>query len=265
MAEDCPDCGSQLRERRPNFLRNIRRREIENRYHRFVCPACEQTFRKEEVVRRFDKSISIKQWMEGTEHMRNGTFITVEGIDGAGKTGVVEAIAEEFDAAVTAEPSEFWTGEQVRRALQEETPSFTDFFLFMADRHFHIEEKIKPKVAEGEVVVSDRFADSTRVYQPVQLSGHLKDPYSWIERTMEPWRFKPDVTIYLDVGVEVGLERCDEDEKYENAGMLEQVKENYERLLEQEPERFVIIDAEQSKEEVQHAAVDVVAEVITNE
>lgn len=194
--------------------------------------------------------------------MSEGVFITVEGIDGAGKTLAVEAIAEEFDAMVTNEPSELWTGKQVRRALQEETPAFTDFFLFMADRHYHIEEIIKPNVEQGEIVVSDRYSDSTRAYQPVQLQDHIDAPTLWIEKVMSPWSYVPDLTIYLDVSVETGLERCDQVEKYENREMLEQVKDNYETWIGRQgpKDRFVIIDAEQGKDEVRREVVDVVRE-----
>lgn len=65
MTEECPECGNALRERAPNFLRNIRRREIDDVYERFVCPACEQTFSHREVVDHRDENISMTKWMNG--------------------------------------------------------------------------------------------------------------------------------------------------------------------------------------------------------
>lgn len=184
----------------------------------------------------------------------DGTFITVEGIDGSGKTTIVNELIRELGAHRTQEPSEFWTGEQVRKALKEETNPFTDFFLFMADRHHHIEEFILPTLRRGDMVISDRFTDSTRAYQTYQLEEEFNEleqiPAShWIEQVMDPWNIEPDLTLYLDVSVETGLERCDEEEKYEQAKVLNTVRSNYE-IIAQSNDRVVRIDAEQEPKEV---------------
>ncbi|AGC34467.1 thymidylate kinase [Haloarcula virus HVTV-2] len=191
-----------------------------------------------------------------------GHFITVEGLDGAGKTLVVKAIKRKFDAETTCEPSEFWTGKQVRKALRSETPAFTDFFLFMADRHYHIEEFIKPKVENGQLVVSDRFSDSTLAYQPVQLQDELENPVEWMSDVMAPWKFMPDLTIYLDVSVDTALERADKEEKYEKRETLEQVKENYEYLINRDVDdpTYRVVDGEQSKKDVREEVLAIVEE-----
>jgi len=196
---------------------------------------------------------------------RNGTFIAVEGLDGAGKTTLVEALDEQFDIRETSEPSEFWTGEQLRKALRSEMPPFVDFFLFMADRHLHIDELIKPAVEDGEIVVSDRFADSTRVYQPEQLKGDVTNPGYWIESVMEPWNYPPDIVLYVQIGVDTALERADEEEKYEKREMLEAVKENYEALVAEQidedgrPE-YIVVDGEQPKSDMVRDAVNALEE-----
>lgn len=193
-----------------------------------------------------------------------GNFITVEGLDGAGKTLVVKAIKRKFDAETTCEPSEFWTGKQVRKALRNDTPAFTDFFLFMADRHYHIEEFIKPAVEQGRTVVSDRFTDSTFAYQPVQLQDELDDPVDWMGKVMAPWNIRPDLTIYLDISVDTALERADGEEKYEKREMLEQVKQNYEYLrdLSENEDRYITVDGEQSKAEVRREVLSEVDAVL---
>ena len=201
---------------------------------------------------------------------RNGTFIAIEGLDGAGKTTVIEALEEQLDITATSEPSEEWTGEQLRRALTSDTPTFTDFFLFMADRHFHIEELIKPEVEAGNVVVSDRFADSTRVYQPYQLGGQLKGPLQWIEQVMDPWNYPPDYVLYLDISVTTALERADEEEKYETREMLEAVKANYERVLDErrnngDRPHYLVLDGEQPKSDVVRDALQLLEEVLNDE
>lgn len=191
---------------------------------------------------------------------RNGTFISIEGLDGAGKTTLINALDEQFDVVTTSEPSEFWTGEQLRKALSSETPEFTDFFLFMADRHYHIESLIKPNIEAGKTVISDRFADSTRVYQPYQLGdSRLEFPAHWIESVMAPWNYPPDIVLYLRIDVDTALERADSDEKYENRDMLEQVKENYESLVCSQIEsdtgpEYIVLDGEKPKSDIVQTA-----------
>lgn len=195
----------------------------------------------------------------GTE----GTFVTVEGIDGAGKTTVVEAINEEYKKVVrTQEPSELWTGKQVRRAISNETDThpLTTFYLFMADRVHHIEEEIQPALDDGMLVVSDRYADSTLAYQPVALSDHLRYPQKYMEEVMEPWNFQPDITLYIDIPVETAIERVVGDEEYEKREFLEQVRENYEQLAQRYSDRFVRIDGTQTKEAVREDALEVLEE-----
>jgi len=184
-------------------------------------------------------------------------FITAEGLDGSGTTTLVKSLEEEYQTATTtAEPSTLWTGKQVRRCLTDESlDPLTDFYFFMGDRVNHIEETVRPLDEQGEIVISDRYADSTRVYQPVALdeSGHFDtqaEARRFIEETMRPWNYEPDVTVFLDISVDTALERADGEEKYENRKFLEKVRGNYLALVEKEPERFIVVDGEQSKEDV---------------
>lgn len=190
------------------------------------------------------------------------SFISVEGLDGSGKSTVIKAIEEEYPNAVTtAEPSELWTGRAVRRCLQDnDLHPLVDFYFFMGDRVNHIEETVRPFDEEGYLVISDRYADSTRAYQPVALgaSEHFEsstDAKIFIEETMRPWDYPPDQTIYIDISVDTALHRCDESEKYEKEAFLEQVQANYNELIEMEPERFIVIDGEQPKDVVAREAV----------
>jgi len=190
------------------------------------------------------------------------TFYSVEGLDGSGKTTVVNAIKEKYPNAVTtAEPSELWTGKQVRKCLSEDSVDpLTDFYFFMGDRVQHIEEEVRPADEAGKLVVSDRYADSTRAYQPVALgnSRHFDSQIAaklFIEETMAPWDYEPDLTIYIDISVDTAMGRCDEDEKYEQREFLTKVKQNYDALVDAERDRFVVIDGEQSKQEVARQAL----------
>lgn len=195
-------------------------------------------------------------------------FITVEGLDGAGGTTLVEAISEEYPNAVTtSEPSDLEYGQLIRRNLSQDTDPIIDFYLFMADRRDHIEQRIRPADEKGKLVVSDRYADSTRAYQPVSLAGDGK-PFdsSWraklfIEQTMAHWNYEPDLTLYIDISVDTALERASGDEKYEKRQFLERVKDNYDALADAN-ERIVRIDGENQKPMVEASALgklDVVA------
>lgn len=190
------------------------------------------------------------------------TFITCEGLDGSGKSTVVDAIEQRYPNAVTtAEPSELWTGEVVRRCLQDDDADpLADFYFFMGDRIQHIEEVVRPVADSGFLVVSDRYADSTRAYQPVALaeSNHFESQTTaklFIEQTMAPWNYEPDKTLYLDISVDTAIDRADGDEKYEKREFLEQVKENYDALVASESERFTVIDGEQPEEVVRREAL----------
>ncbi|AGM11404.1 thymidylate kinase [Halogranum tailed virus 1] len=188
--------------------------------------------------------------------MRNGLFVTLEGVDGAGTTTVAEGLENEYgDVMMTSEPSDLWTGKQVRKCLQSDsgTNPLTDFYFFMGDRVHHIENRVRPAVQEGQMVISDRYADSTRAYQSIALEeagiprGHVM-PY--IESVMGPFNYEPDLTLWLDVDVGTSFDRVDGDEKYEQeSGFQERVRENYEDLYERY-DRIVRIDANQSKEAV---------------
>ncbi|EGQ44326.1 MAG: thymidylate kinase [Candidatus Nanosalina sp. J07AB43] len=161
-------------------------------------------------------------------------------------------------AVVTEEPSDLSFGQQVRQRLsQHDSNPVIDFFLFMADRQHHINERIQPAMRDGKLVVSDRYADSTRAYQPVALTGDsIEKPFDseweakyFIEQCMEPWNLTPDLTLYLDIRVDTAIERISGEDTYENRTFLRQVKENYEALCDTH-ERIVRIDGEQPKDDV---------------
>lgn len=198
-------------------------------------------------------------------------FVSLEGLDGSGKSTVLDAITEKYPGAITtSEPSDLEYGKLVRRNLSDENSDpLVDFYLFMADRVDHINERVIDADQSGKLVVSDRYADSTRAYQPVALAGESDDkPFesSWqakmfIEQTFAYWNYEPDLTLYIDISVDTALRRAEGSEKYEKREFLEQVKANYDALADT-TDRIVRVDGEQSKEEVRWDAVskiDVVA------
>lgn len=179
-----------------------------------------------------------------------GKFITFEGIDGSGKTTIAELLYKkiEKDAVLTSEPTKTWLGDIVNKALENKMDAITVALLFMADRNEHV-KKIKKWIDGGKIVICDRYIDSTFAYQAVHLK--MKNAEKWIYKVHEPFLLKPDITFLLKISPEKAIERINKRKLilYEKTDFLEKVQKKYMEIAEKE-DRFVIIDAEKSKEEI---------------
>jgi dTMP kinase len=186
-----------------------------------------------------------------------GRFITVEGPDGSGKTLVAALVCDALAARgivarLTREPGGTAVGERVRAILLEHTPDDpplaprADALLFAAARAQHVAEVIDPAVARGELVLCARYADSTLAYQGYGLGLPL-DELRELQRFATGGRW-PDLTVLLDIPVEVGLARKQHDEqtRFEAAfdvAYHRRVRRGFLALAAAEPDRFVIVDA----------------------
>jgi dTMP kinase len=177
-------------------------------------------------------------------------LVTLEGLDGSGKTTVWERLREDdalpADAVFTREPTESWYGEAVRRSIEDgDADSLAELFLYTADHAAHLADTIRPALDDGRLVVSDRYSDSRYAYQGATLAGAewFEDPLHYVREVHEPWTRPPDLTVYLDVGPETAARRSGATNKFETAEYLADVRTNYERLIEADPERFVRVDA----------------------
>jgi dTMP kinase len=178
-------------------------------------------------------------------------LITLEGIDGSGKTTIWEALQDSYEATYTREPTDSWYGEAVARSIADsEADPLAELFLYTADHAAHLSQTVRPALDTGEVVISDRYSDSRYAYQGAALENRVKRPMEYIRGIHQPWTRPPDVTLYLDVDPETGAARSGATNKFEQAGYLAAVRANYEQLIEYEPERFVRIDATQPPEDV---------------
>ncbi len=179
-------------------------------------------------------------------------LVTLEGLDGSGKTTVHEAVGDDYpEAVLTREPTESWYGDAVYRSISEESAdSLAELFLYTADHADHLSRLVRPALAEGKLVVSDRYSDSRYAYQGATLADELDDPIGYIQSIHEPVTCEPDLTFYLDIDPETAAERSGKTNKFEQATYLETVQANYEQLIAAEPERFVRIDATQPPEAV---------------
>jgi dTMP kinase len=190
-------------------------------------------------------------------------LITLEGIDGSGKTTVWEALRGEYDYTFTREPTETWYGDAVRRSVEDDDADpLAEAFLYVADHAAHLSNTVRPALERGEVVLSDRYSDSRYAYQGVALDGHVTRPLEYLRGIHQPFTEKPDHTIYLDVDPETGAGRSGATNKFETAAFLREVRENYEFLAEREPTRFHHVDASQSPEAVLDEVEGLLAEFV---
>ena len=195
-------------------------------------------------------------------------LVTLEGIDGSGKTTVWEALrdARGDGYTFTREPTDSWYGDAVRRSIgEDDADPVAELFLYTADHADHLSRIVEPALDRGDVVISDRYSDSRYAYQGVALDGVVDRPMEYVRGIHKPWTRPPDVTLFFDVDPETGAARAGATNKFEQVEFLSRVRDNYEQLAEYEPERFVRIDATQSPEEVLADAEDVLDRVLAAE
>jgi dTMP kinase len=189
-------------------------------------------------------------------------LLTLEGLDGSGKTTAWRALRDRYPEAVfTREPTDSWYGDAVARSIaNDDADPVAELFLYTADHADHLSRVIRPALAEGSPVVSDRYSDSRIAYQAATLDdSHIDDPFSYVRSIHEPFSRSPDATLYLDVDPETAVDRSGGTNKFERVDYLRDVREGYERLLGNDPGRFVRIDATRPLETVRAdvtAAVD---------
>ncbi|MEH7469444.1 dTMP kinase, partial [Priestia megaterium] len=194
----------------------------------------------------------------------SGTFITFEGPEGAGKTTIIhmvqqKLIQEGYNIVLTREPGGIRIAEQIREIIlnpsNTEMDARTEALLYAAARRQHLVEKVIPELNKGNIVLCDRFIDSSLAYQGNARGIGVEDIFAInqfaIEQTM------PQATLYFDIEPEVGLERINKGRKDEiNRLDLEsldfhyKVRDGYLSLLSEFPERIRRIDANQSVEKV---------------
>jgi dTMP kinase len=208
-----------------------------------------------------------------------GQLITLEGIDGSGKSTAARYIAEslretypEREVVLTAEPTSGDVGRILRAELAKsgiwqpsDAKRMQELFLFMADHAHHLAETVIPSLEEGAIVLSDRYADSTAAYQGVTLRGIVPDPVSWILDIIQPWNVLPHKTLLFLLPPQSALLRIQSRpgrEKFERLEFLQLVDENFRRLAAGEPDRFVIIDAMQDGKAVANEAFKAVLNFI---
>jgi dTMP kinase len=194
--------------------------------------------------------------------MNNPCFVTVEGIEGAGKTTCLDLIEQRIRRhghrlLVTREPGGTPLGEDLRKLLlghrHEGMADDTELLLMFAARAEHLSARIEPALAAGSWVLCDRFTDATYAYQGYGRGidlGRIATLESWVQGDR-----RPDLTLIMDLPVELGLERAGRrstPDRFENQALefFERVRGGYRALAAAAPERYRVIDAARSFSEV---------------
>lgn len=197
--------------------------------------------------------------------MTNGFLISFEGPDGAGKTTVLEQVIPrlqdifEQEVIATREPGGVDIAEKIRDVILDVNHTAmdakTELLLYIAARRQHLVEKILPNLEKDAIVLVDRFIDSSVAYQGYGRGLDVAD-INWLNAYATDHR-QPDLTVYLDVTSELGLERISKNADrevnrldLEKLDMHQKVRQGYLALLEEKSDRIALIDASQSVEKV---------------
>lgn len=188
-------------------------------------------------------------------------FVTLEGPEGAGKTTLLAGLAGRFEAAgrsvlTTREPGAGELGRGIRDLLLHggDMPPESELFLFLADRTHHVQRIIRPALDAGQVVLCDRHADSTLVYQA--LARGLDEAFVRAANRFATGGLVPDRTLLLDLDPEVGLARIQNKDRMDREPLEfhRRVRAGFLAEAAREPGRWLVLDAEQTPEAVLAAA-----------
>jgi dTMP kinase len=195
-----------------------------------------------------------------------GKFIVFEGVEGAGKTTQMKQTADwlqswcgqDTSVVITREPGGTTLGRQIRQLLLDDTQNEigdrTELLLYGADRAQHVESFVKPHLDRGDIVLCDRFTDSTVAYQGYGRGFDLME----IDRVnqLATGGLQSDLTFWLDLDVEIGLERVLLRGKLDRMELAtvdfhQRVRQGYQELAKSYPNRIVRIDADRSETSIQ--------------
>lgn len=187
-------------------------------------------------------------------------LVTLEGLDGSGKSTACRHLREWFQSAVfTREPTTSWYGDAVRRSVDDsDADPVAELFLYCADHAAHLSETIIPALDDDRLVISDRYVDSRIAYQGVTLRDRIDDPARFVRELHEPFTVMPDLTCFIEVDIPTAVQRSGGATKFERRPFLEAVATEYDRIIDAEPQRFTIIDGEQGIDGVVTDLVEVI-------
>ena len=205
---------------------------------------------------------------------QRGVFLTFEGIDGSGKSTQARMLAESLqnagrDVVLTREPGGSPGAEEIRRLVLEGEPdrwsAETEILLFTAARRDHLERTIEPALQAGSIVICDRFADSTRMYQGLSR-GDLRALVDQLHSLMIGR--EPDLTLLIDMDPDTGLSRAKgrqgTEERFEDFGpdLQRRMRAGFLALAEEFPARFRVLDGNRDMDSVAHDVTKLVHQAL---
>lgn len=205
--------------------------------------------------------------------MNKGLFITFEGGEGAGKSTQIKLLKDYFEqkgleVVLTREPGGSEGAEEIRNLLlkggTDRWDKKTEILLFLAARRDHLVKKILPNIRADKIVLSDRFHDSTVAYQcfgygyDEKINKDISSLYHFIADD-----FKPDITIVLDIEPEKGILRSklrfgNDEQRFEQMDLSfhQNIRQAFLTLAQNEPNRFIVVNADQSIEEIHNELIE---------
>jgi dTMP kinase len=202
-------------------------------------------------------------------------FITLEGIEGSGKTTQVAHIVRfmeknHIDVVVTREPGGTWIGEQIRTILlnpdNKDLDPLSELLLYAADRAQHVRSKVMPLLSSNKTVICDRFFDATIAYQGFARGLDMETIRTLNNMVLDGLR--PDLTLLFDLPAKTGLERAwkqldagsrtltESRFEKETIDFHEKVRAGYLKLAGEEPDRFTIVDASMDELQVKNSVYE---------
>ena len=182
-------------------------------------------------------------------------FVTFEGIDGSGKSTVSKLVYDKlksdgYDVVLTFEPTDSTIGKYVQKCIKTAGDPFVTSFTFIADRIQHC-KKIEQWIDDGNIVICDRYAESTYAYQGAQLENEIKNPIKWLQELSKGHILVPERTFLFVIPPKDSLARIqnrDELIPFERLSFLEKVHKNY--LSVSKVKRFFKVDATKKIDEL---------------
>ncbi len=208
-----------------------------------------------------------------------GYFITLEGGEGSGKSSVIKLIVERlqkegYQVLQTREPGGVKIAEEIRNIILDKANTSmdgkTEALLYAASRRQHLVEKVIPALDKGMIVISDRYIDSSLVYQGVARGIGIQEVYEMNLFAID--KILPNLTLILDIEPEIGLQRINKNNQrevnrldLESLSFHHKVRDGYLKLKDLYPERIEIVDASKSLEEVFENCYSLIEKTLKNE